>query len=170
VAENNGISHRGEIVVASCQPTAIRRTSSRPGRTIREVPLTKSWLPAGDREKQPPANVAGAHGWRFNRDSARNGETRNCRKHGQLQGCGRREALTEGPGEVLKWNWLPFVDAFRTLVVCPPPGARAASFQIQTLLPPWSCHGFREKTVVRTEGGQRESMREIGSGRLAPCV
>jgi hypothetical protein len=29
-------------------------------------------------------------------------EMRRCRKHGQLQGCGRREGLTSGRGKVLK--------------------------------------------------------------------
>jgi hypothetical protein len=73
--------------------------SARPawGRTTRAAPLTNSWSGVRDGENRPPANVAGAHGWRFRWDSARNGETRKCRKGGQLRTCGRREALTGRP-------------------------------------------------------------------------
>jgi hypothetical protein len=53
-------------------------------------PLTNSWFPSGDGEKRPPANVVGAHGWPFGRESPRNGETRKWRQHGQLRSCGRR--------------------------------------------------------------------------------
>jgi len=73
--------------------------SERPawGWTTLAMLLTNSWFRSRDGEKRPPANAAGARGWRFRRKSARNGETRKCRKHGQLRGCGRREALTGGP-------------------------------------------------------------------------
>jgi len=47
--------------------------------------LTNSWSGVRDGENGPPAKVAKAHGWRFRRDSTRNGETRKWRKHGQLR-------------------------------------------------------------------------------------
>ena len=73
------------------------------------APLTNSWFLSGDGEKRPPANVTDAHGWRFRRDSAQNGETRKWRKHLQLRGYGRRETLTNGRGMVLKKELAPQV-------------------------------------------------------------
>lgn len=60
------------------------------GRTIRAAPFTNPWSLSRDGEKQPPANVDGAHCWRFRWDSARNGETRKCRNYRQLGSCRRR--------------------------------------------------------------------------------
>jgi hypothetical protein len=58
-------------------------------------------------EKRPPANFAGAHGWRFRWESAGNGETRRCRNYGQLRSCKRRSRLTNGLGKVLKMKLAP---------------------------------------------------------------
>jgi hypothetical protein len=88
----------------------IRRAgASRPGRgwTIWVAPLTNSCFSCGDGEKWLLANVTEAYGWRFRRDATRNGETRKCRNYGQLRSLGRREALTNGPGKVLKSSLAP---------------------------------------------------------------
>lgn len=55
-------------------------------------------LPAGARPLLKSSNSSLS----FKRHSARNGETRKCRNHGQLRRCGRREALTGGPEGVLE--------------------------------------------------------------------
>src|SRR5579883_3471656 len=52
----------------------------------------------GDGGKRASGKRCGRAGWRGKPDTGRKPETRKPRKHGQLRGCGRREALTGGQG------------------------------------------------------------------------
>ena len=91
-------------------------------------PLTRSWFPCGDGEKRPPVTTASAHICPAMANAETNGETENARNVGQLGIGGNDCTVNELPG---KWcrvgNWLPAVDAIRTLTldcVAPPGNTR----------------------------------------------